>query len=83
MADPETIDIAEAAHYILHHTGEPGDWYPPGSFYRALIDAALRADPYNLDRLGEGFPILVDALKTWRRYGPGPLRFLIEQAKVG
>lgn len=82
MADPETIDHPTAAHFILHHTGDPGDWYPPGSFYRALIDAALRADPDNLARLAEGFPTLIDTLRTWRRHGPGPLRFIADQKQA-
>lgn len=51
--------------WVLDHTRG----YPPGSFYQALLEAALKADETNLARIGIGFPDVAEAI---RRYRTGP-----------
>lgn len=38
----------------------------PGSFYQALIEAALKADEFNLRKIGLGFPEIARSIETWR-----------------
>lgn len=40
-----------------------------GGFASKLADAALRADDRNLSYVGEGFPLLVEAVEAYRTYG--------------
>ena len=37
-----------------------------GGFFKALMNAIVLADDYNLAALGEGFPHEVDAIVAWR-----------------
>ena len=43
-----------------------GAGFPPGSFNRAIIDAAMRADSKNTELLRLGFPELVGAVRAWQ-----------------
>ena len=38
-----------------------------GSFFRALFDAALKADSFNLAKLALGFPEEADAVKRYQQ----------------
>lgn len=44
---------------------EGGRGIPPGSFHTCLINALIRADSTNRERLRKGFPQYVEAYETW------------------
>lgn len=50
----------------------------PGSFRKALIQAAIKADPANLVKLAEAFPEMVVTLALWRLTGTDSLRVFAE-----
>ena len=65
--DPEEI-LRE--QQVLWVAGETKVGVKPGSFYHALIEAALRADDDNSARLGLVFPLVMLAVRRWTQ---GPL----------
>lgn len=38
----------------------------PGSFYQAMFEAGLKADEWNLRKIGLGFPEIARSIETWR-----------------
>ncbi|MGH2621971.1 MAG: hypothetical protein ACRDHG_15585 [Anaerolineales bacterium] len=62
--DPEEI---EREQQLLWICGYKEIGLQPGSFYEALFQAALRADPGNLTRIGIGFPLVYLAVARWQQ----------------
>lgn len=54
---PET-----AAYAVLFYLGYEGG-RPPGSFVKALVEAAFQADSSNLAALGNAFPFIASAVR--------------------
>lgn len=69
-------DAQTLAGYVLRRTdtlvgldGRP--FAPPGSFWEKLVDAAFRADPDNLARIGAGFPGLAAMVEAYTSHTGG------------
>ncbi len=52
--------------HVLNFFGYTEGTYPAGSFIRSLIDAIMRADTLNMQKLYLGFPEYVDAVKAYQ-----------------
>ena len=60
----ERLISPEDAHRVLwHYADDRKGLIEPGAFYKALTEAAVRADRTNRHRLATGFPGLVAALR--------------------
>ena len=60
-------EITEAEYHVMYVVSGGEKGYRPGSFYETLIEAMLRADRHNLERLRLGFPEYVEAVEAFRR----------------
>lgn len=58
--------MTKAETQVLHFFGYTEGTYPAGSFIRSLIDAIMRADTPNSQKLFLGFPEYVDAVKAYQ-----------------
>lgn len=65
-------EIAEKFRELLGVLGH-AEGQSPGGFYQALFEAALKADHRNLHLIGEGFPIVFEAVSTFREGGVAEL----------
>jgi len=45
---------------------DPAGYSKPGSFFCSLIDACMRADNDNIERLRLGFPLVVGAVRAYQ-----------------
>ena len=68
MSDPEAPDPRLAAEYVKWMCGDKSV-REPGSFYKALNEATMRADPENRARLSVGFPVTVTAWTIYHQRG--------------
>jgi len=75
MTDDLTPQIA--ANYVLGVNAPPGEWIPPGGFYKALLDTMFRADRINLARLGKGFPLLASMVDAYKNDHDGVARLRV------
>lgn len=69
--DPQTL-----AGYVLRRAGilaglDGARFAPPGSFWESLVEAAFRADPDNLARIGAGFPGLAAMVEAFKNHDGG------------
>jgi len=60
LDDPAHVELAVLS---VMTRGEAG--LKPGSFLNALIESIVRADPKNIARLRNSFPVVVDAVKAY------------------
>jgi hypothetical protein len=67
IRNPEEVKREQQLLWVLGHK-QVG--LQPGSFYQALLEAAMRADSDNLALLELGFPLVVLAVRRWKE---GPL----------
>ena len=52
---------------VLGFMGYKPTFYPkPGSFFCSLIDACMRADKNNIEKLRLGFPVVVGAVRAYQ-----------------
>lgn len=52
-----------------------------GGFETALWEAFARADIYNQDKLGEGFPVHLQVYRDWQN-SPGEREYFAEEIKL-
>lgn len=63
-----SVPIGLACNYVLAATVQRSTRYmKPGTFYANLTEAALRADPVNLEKISRGFPTLAEAVTMFRQ----------------
>lgn len=66
------MTLKEAALIVLGHRGDHRA-AEPGGFYSALLDAWVRADRENRERLSQGFPVLGVCMTIVQEHGDDTL----------
>jgi len=60
-------DLEYVQKAVLGFMGyDPLLYHKPGSFFCSLIDACMRADKNNIERLKLGFPVVVGAVRAYQ-----------------
>lgn len=71
MTDQQVFIAPHDARCVLDIAGEDYRDYASG-FTNALVNCMFRADGSNLERLAQGFPGLVDAVRIYKHWEDGP-----------
>lgn len=79
-----TVEVwTDAARMVAWKFSLDAPFYPPGDFYQTLLDAMVRADPYNFRRLEQGFPIHAQLLNLARQDDPRGKAMVEALARIG
>jgi len=59
-------DLTMSDRHLMWLMGDHVKGVQPGSFSEAMFEAAIKADEFNLRKIGLGFPQIAESIEKWR-----------------